>query len=88
MNLDNAGGGRLTGPLTNSVFINNMPVAVIGCQVMPHPCCGSEGCDGHCSARMVEGSNTVFANNIGIVRSGDMASCGHVSTGSSNVYVE
>tara|TARA_B100000963_G_scaffold351985_1_gene364462 strand:+ start:78 stop:341 length:264 start_codon:yes stop_codon:yes gene_type:complete len=34
---------------------------------------------------MVDGSTTVFANGIGVCRSGDAASCGHTISGSSNV---
>jgi hypothetical protein len=31
-------------------------------------------------------STTVFANNIGVVRAGDAATCGHPATGSDNVF--
>ena len=40
----------------------------------------------HCSGMTrAQGSSNVFANGIGVSRSGDAASCGHTISGSSNV---
>ena len=41
----------------------------------------------HCSGMTrAVGSGYVFANGIGVSRSGDAASCGHTISGSSNVF--
>lgn len=67
------GGG---GPNTDQ---NN--VSVIGDQVAGH------GQSPHSNPTMVQGSSNVKSWNIGVCRSGDLASCGHTGTpGSPNVY--
>ena len=72
--VDSAGGGQST------VYCNGALVAILGDAVAPH------GPGLHASAVMVEASGTVFAGGIAVCREGDAASCGHVATGSGNVF--
>lgn len=74
-------GGTITGTLAPSVFVNGVPVSVIGDPVAPH------GPPPHLSPVMAQGSETVFAHGIPVCRKGDKASCGHPATGSSNVFI-
>lgn len=73
-------GGIILGGGQNSVFVNSSLVAVIGDAVAGH------GPGVHASPVMAEGSTNVFANNIGVCREGDAASCGDTATGSSNSF--
>lgn len=73
-------GGTILGPGEPSVFVNGSPISIIGDAVASH------GIAPHAAPVMVEGSSTVFAGGIGVVRQGDAASCGHTATGSSNVF--
>jgi uncharacterized Zn-binding protein involved in type VI secretion len=73
-------GGVIVGNLAPTVFVNGKPVAVRGALVAGH------GRGGHRGPIMVGHSKTVFANGIGVCRKGDAASCGHIATGSSNVF--
>lgn len=74
-------GGLLTGPLVDFVFVNKMPIAVLGTPVVSH------GPATHAAATMVEGSTFVKADGIPICIVGHMASCGDaLSTGSDNVF--
>lgn len=75
-----ATGGTITGPGVVTVFVNGSPISIIGDSVAPH------GLPPHASATMVEGSLTVFAGGVGVVREGDLASCNHAATGSLNVF--
>lgn len=77
-NADTAG-GRVTSGSSN-VFVNGNAAARIGDSIAPH------GDSPHNNARMEEGSSTVFVNGIAVCRTGDSATCGHKSTGSSNVF--
>ena len=72
-------GGVITGNLAPTVQVNNYPIAVKGASVAPH------GLPPHSAAVMVGSSSTVLANNLAVCRAGDVASCGDVATGSSNV---
>jgi uncharacterized Zn-binding protein involved in type VI secretion len=72
-------GGVVTGNLAPTVFVNGSPIVVKGATVAPH------GRDPHAAPVMDEASVDVFANGIGICRTGDLASCGHAISGSSNV---
>jgi uncharacterized Zn-binding protein involved in type VI secretion len=78
VNTDTAG-GLITGALVSSVYVNGSKIAVQGAAVASH------GQNEHGGAVMVGCSSTVFAGGIGVCRQGDNASCGHTSTGSSNV---
>lgn len=82
-----AGGGSLIFG-SNNVFVNNIPVSLIGTPVTPHACCGAPGCDVHCSASVaVSGVTNLFVNNIQPVTVGSVATCGDpVISGSVNVF--
>ena len=75
--LDTAGGTILGGG-QSTVYVNNRLAAVIGDAVAGH------GIGVHAGPTMEEGSSDVFAENIGVCRAGDAASCGDVATGSSD----
>ena len=76
---DSAGGTQLQG--TNfSVFVNGMPAQVLNGPVEGH------GDSPHNSPTMSSASYTVFCAGMPVCRAGDVASCGHVSTGSGNVF--
>lgn len=78
VNKDTAG-GIIIGELVSSVLINNFPIVVKGANIISH------GSGPHASSIMIDSSNTVFAEDKAICRSGDLASCGHSATGSNNV---
>jgi uncharacterized Zn-binding protein involved in type VI secretion len=64
-----------------NTFANILPVARIGDPVKGHD--SGE----HSSPVMAQGSPNVFTNSIPTCRYGDVASCGHPSTASFNVFV-
>jgi uncharacterized Zn-binding protein involved in type VI secretion len=76
---DFAGGGIITG--SPNVFANGKPVARVDDNVESH------GLSPHSEPIMATGSPNVFTNDKATCRQGDNASCGCVSTGSSNVFV-
>lgn len=80
INRDTAG-GVIIGNLAPTVYANKTPVAVQGALISNH------GRRPHSSPIMVGAAGTVFANNIPISREGDPASCGHIATGSPDVFV-
>lgn len=80
VNVDSAG-GLIIGVLAPNYLINGEPVALVGAAVQGH------GVGVHASPTMAEGSSTVFVNGIPVCREGDLASCGHPSTGSSGMFV-
>lgn len=71
---DNAG-GTIIGSSTN-VFAHGRRIALIGDTVTPH------GRPPHNSAVIVSSSSRVLVNGKGVVRSGDLASCGHTASSS------
>ena len=76
--VDVAGGVAIEG--SGDVNANGSGVVRIGDKVASH------GVSPHSpTPPMVGKSSTVFANGIGVCRSGDAASCGHTISGSSNV---
>jgi len=76
--VDAAGGVAIQG--SSNVNVNGSGAVRIGDKVASH------GLAPHSpTPPMVGGSTTVFANGIGVSRSGDAASCGHTISGSSNV---
>lgn len=77
---DIAGGMILPGANLN-VRANGVPLAVLGSPVVGH------GKDEHAGPIMVSASPNVRANGVPVCRSGDIASCGHSSSGSSNVRI-
>lgn len=83
---NSAGGIATQGAAT--VFVNGRGVVPPGSPVTPHPCCGSRGCDAHCSASTTGGSATVFAEGKPIILVGDPDTCGHSrAQGSPNVFI-
>ena len=69
----------------STVFANNNAIIIDGDGVAPHLPCPVPAI--HCSATMTAGSNNVFIDGTAVVNAGDSATCGHVSTGSGNVFV-
>ena len=78
--LDTAG-GLLTTPLVPNVFVNGMPIAVVGTVIAYH------GRSPHDVSKMAIGSGNVYAGGLPVCGSGDLATCGHPLISSSNVFV-
>lgn len=76
-------GGTITGNLAPKVLVNGFPIGVIGAAIEPH----APNVPPHIASVMVGASGTVLANGKPVCRAGDLASCGHNATGSSNVLV-
>lgn len=73
-------GNLIVGNLAPTVFVNNVPIAVgPGAQILPY----GDNCKKKPTTLQV--SSTVFANNQGVVRNGDLDKCGTPCTSSSNV---
>ena len=68
-------------PSQTTVFANGELVIVDGDDVEGH------GTGAHASPKMIAGSNNVFIGGVAVVNAGDLATCGHASTGSANVNV-
>jgi uncharacterized Zn-binding protein involved in type VI secretion len=77
--IDSAGGRRLTG--SADVFVEVKALVRKTDKVAGH------GKSKHAAPVMVKGSSTVFCNGLPACRKGDLASCGHVATGSSTVFI-
>ncbi len=75
---DSAGGALIQG--SGNVFTNDKPTVRIGDSVAGH------GRGAHRGPTMARGSASVFTNNIKTVREGDTATCGHLATGSGDVF--
>lgn len=75
--IDTAGGIIISNVASCNVFINGAQAVLAGANIAPH---GS-----HSNATMVGSSGSVFINGLGVVRQGDVASCGHVATGSGSI---
>jgi uncharacterized Zn-binding protein involved in type VI secretion len=75
---DVAGGVDSVG--SPNVHIEGKPAVRIGDSINPH------GRPPHTHAVMASGSSSVFVNNIPVCRSGDTATCGHVTSGSGSVF--
>ena len=76
---DTAGGDLI--PSQNDVFANGKAIIVDGNSVAGH------GLPPHDSPTMQAGSNNVKVHNKDVVNAGDNATCGHSSSGSSDVNV-
>ncbi len=76
-------GGRATiiGPGAPSVIAEGLPVSCMGDNVTPH------GESPHAKATIVTSSKSVFAMGRGVVRMGDVASCGDPVKSVSTVFV-
>ena len=78
-NIDIAGGLLIATQSTekangNNIIRNGDPVT-------------SHGSGVHASPIMIAGSNNVFVGGVAVCNAGDLATCGHPATGSSNVNV-
>lgn len=85
-NIDTINGGvQLSGP-QSTVNVEGQLWVVIGWKGASHPPCPKPKI--HCAGNwsMVQGSSNVYAEGIPVCRAGDLASCGHATTGSSTVY--
>ena len=78
-NGDVAGGAISSSQST--VKANSINIIVHGDSVASH------GDSPHNAATMIAGSNNVFIGGIAVVNTGDAATCGHTSNGSSSVNV-
>ena len=76
-------GGRapIIGPGAPTVIAEGLPISCLGDQVTPH------GEPPHSKATIVKSSATVIAMGRGVVRMGDIASCGDTVVSSSTVFV-
>lgn len=81
--LDQAGGVQL-GHQNPTVFANGANIVVLGDIVASHP----SGYPHIASPPMVTASSTVFACGIPVCRQGDVAACGHASSGSGDVFAD
>lgn len=77
---DTAGGTQLGGG-QSFVRINGSLIVLLGDAVEAHPPCPDIPV--HCAPVMASSSSLTRINGIYICRQGDVASCGHPSTGSS-----
>ncbi len=75
-----AAGATIVGNLAPTVFVNGSPIVVQGAAIVGH------GEHAHAGPHMQGHSFIVFANGIGVCRTGDYANCGHTATGSSDVF--
>lgn len=78
LGLDSAGGTLISG--SDNVYINSANAVRIGDVVASH------GDNPHTSPVMATGSSITFVNGIPLCRTGDSATCGHLATGSSDVF--
>lgn len=79
--IDSAGGTILGSLQDGTVFANGPLVSVHNDDVQGH------GVGEHAGPVMIAGSKNVFINGIAVCNEGDSATCGHLATGSSNVFV-
>ena len=77
---DDTAGGTQLGGNQHWVYIDDTLVVVRGDDVLSHPPCPQV--PAHCAAVMVGASSWVYIDDRPICRAGDLASCGHPSTGS------
>lgn len=73
-------GGLIIGEDQTSVYVNGYAIALDGSAVMPH------GDSPHVSATMIAGLHNIYVAGKKIIKEGDYATCGDISTGSSNVF--
>jgi uncharacterized Zn-binding protein involved in type VI secretion len=83
----NSAGGRAISNI-RSVLVNGRPIVAGVCKVTPHPCCGQDGCNSHCSASTVPRGISVSAEGKSIILTGFTDTCGHARVGGSpNVII-
>jgi len=76
---DSAGGDLIASQ--SKVKANGAAVVVHGDDVTGH------GVGLHAGPTMIAGSNNVFIGGVAVCNAGDLATCGHAASGSSNVNV-
>jgi len=77
-----SGGGKIQRG-ASTVFCNGLPVALHTSDISKHPGGGK-----HNAAKTTEGSPTVFAEGVAVLRVGSGNDCGHpINQGSDNVFV-
>jgi uncharacterized Zn-binding protein involved in type VI secretion len=70
----------------DTVFVNNIPVGLHVSQITPHAPWGKPH-PPHKAASTTEGSPTVFAEGVPILRIGSSVTCGHpIVQGSDDVF--
>lgn len=79
--------GILSGPGVPSVTVNGATICVLGDLVVPHAPWGRPH-PPHNYPAMVTASGTVTAGGKPVCRAGDVASCGHATTGSGDVTAD
>lgn len=72
--LDSAGGSQLAGQQSEWT-VEGQPIVLKGDPVVGH------GLPPHAGPTMAEGSGWMTLNGIPVVREGNLATCGHASTG-------
>lgn len=75
------GGAPIVGPGAPTVMAEGSPVSTISDVVTPH------GEPPHAKSVIISSSATVLAMGRGVVRMGDVASCGHQVISSSTIFV-
>ena len=87
-NIDSVNGGLQTIPVQNFVRVNGQLMVVVGWKGKSHSPCPKPAI--HCAGNwsMIEGSSIVFINGIPVCRQGDHASCGHVTTGTPQIFAQ
>lgn len=78
---DTAGGDIIATSGGTNVFVSGQKIAVHGDAVAPH------GAGLHAGPTMVAACNQVYVGGILACREGNLATCGHPSTGSGGVYL-
>ena len=67
--------------INTTVFANSKEIIVNGDIIKPH------GSSPHNAATIIAGSKNVFIGGTAVANSGDLATCGHTGSSSSNVNV-
>ena len=80
VNIDIAGGVILGGGNT-TVFSNSQPISVDNDEVQSH------GTGIHTNSRMIASRSNVYINGKRVCKEGNLATCGHIASGSSNMYI-
>ena len=81
-NVDDCGTGLIRNTQGIRCTIGGNAIAVRGDSVDAHPPCPDQ--PAHCNATTQGASSGLTINGIPIIREGDLATCGHPATGSTN----
>ena len=79
--IDSAG-GIITSAGQSKFYVNGSLAIVHGDPVTPH------GIGVHAGPTMIANTTKVFINGKAVVQAGDLATCGHASSGSANVFID